>query len=170
MLGSPRESPPRQEEIVIATDPIEQRVREVLDGLARHHEMVEIDPQYADTAAFCAQYGYPMEQSANTIIVGSRKEPKRYCACVVRATRRLDVNHTVRKLLAVSRLSFADPEETRALTGMVLGGVTVFALPPDLPIYVDEGLMALPSTILGAATHPPNLNLPPPLPPPLPAA
>jgi prolyl-tRNA editing enzyme YbaK/EbsC (Cys-tRNA(Pro) deacylase) len=76
--------------------------------------MVEIDPQYADTAAFCARYGYPMEQSANTIIVGSKKEPKRHCACVVRATRRVDVNHTVRKLLGVSRLSFADPEETRA--------------------------------------------------------
>ena len=95
MLASPRESPPRQEEIVIATDPIEQRVREVLDGLALHHEMVEIDPQYADTAAFCAQYGFPMEQSANTIIVGSKKEPKRYCACVVRATRRLDASGRV---------------------------------------------------------------------------
>ncbi len=133
MLGSPRESPPRQEEIVIATDPIEQRVREVLDRLALHHEMVEIDPQYADTAAFCAQYGFPMEQSANTIIVGSKKEPKRYCACVVRATRRLDVNHTVRKLLGVSR--------------------TVFALPPDLPIYVDEGLMAQPWIILGGGSR-----------------
>ena len=153
MLASPRESPPRQEEIVIATDPIEQRVREVLDRLALHHEMVEIDPQYADTAAFCAQYGFPMEQSANTIIVGSKKEPKRYCACVARATRRLDVNHTVRKLLGVSRLSFADPEETRGLTGMMLGGVTVFALPPDLPIYVDEGLMALPWIILGGGSR-----------------
>jgi len=128
-------------------------VREVLDGFALSHEMVEIDPQYADTAAFCAQYGYPMEQSANTIIVGSKKEPKRYCACVVRATRRLDVNHTVRKLLGVSRLSFADPEETHALTGMMLGGVTVFALPPDLPIYVDEGLMAMPWIILGGGSR-----------------
>ncbi len=132
-------------------------MREVLDGLALSHEMVEIDPQYADTAAFCAQYGYPMEQSANTIIVGSKKEPKRYCACVVRATRRLDVNHTVRKLLGVSRLSFADPEETRALTGMMLGGVTVFALPPDLPIYVDEGLMADVFRVLPGATVIPGL-------------
>jgi prolyl-tRNA editing enzyme YbaK/EbsC (Cys-tRNA(Pro) deacylase) len=141
------------EETVIGTDPIEQRVREVLGGLAMSHEMVEIDPQYADTAAFCAQYGYPMEQSANTIIVGSKKEPKRYCACVVRATRRVDVNHAVRKLLGVSRLSFADPEETRALTGMMLGGVTVFALPPDLPIYVDGGLMAFPWIILGGGSR-----------------
>jgi len=153
-------SPPRaapstrpREEIVIATDPIEKRVREVLGGLAMSHEMVEIDPQYADTAAFCARYGYPMEQSANTIIVGSKKEPKRYCACVVRATRRLDVNHAVRKLLGVSRLSFADPEETRALTGMMLGGVTVLALPADLPIYVDGGLMDLPWIILGGGSR-----------------
>jgi len=153
MLGSPREPQPPQEESVIATDPIEPRVREVLGGLGLHHEMVEIDPQYADTAAFCAQYGYPMEQSANTIIVGSKKEPKRYCACVVRATRRVDVNHTVRKLLGVPRLSFADPEETRALTGMMLGGVTVFALPADLPIYVDEGLMSLPWIILGGGSR-----------------
>jgi prolyl-tRNA editing enzyme YbaK/EbsC (Cys-tRNA(Pro) deacylase) len=150
MLASPRESPPRQEEIVIATDPIEQRVREVLDRLALHHEMVESDPPYAATAAFIAQYGFPMEQSANTIIVGSKGSRS---ACVVRATRRLDVNHTVRKLLGVSRLSFADPEETRALTGMMLGGVTVFALPPDLPIYVDEGLMAQPWIILGGGSR-----------------
>jgi prolyl-tRNA editing enzyme YbaK/EbsC (Cys-tRNA(Pro) deacylase) len=59
----------------------------------------------------------------------------------------------VRKLLGVSRLSFADPEETRALTGMMLGGVTVFALPADMPIYVDEGLMALPWIILGGGSR-----------------
>ena len=128
-------------------------MRRVLEGLGLAHEMVKIDPQYADTAAFCTQYGYPIEQSANTIIVGAKKEPKRYCACVVRATRRVDVNHTVRKLLGVSRLSFADPEETRGLTGMMLGGVTVFALPTDLPIYVDEGLMALPWIILGGGSR-----------------
>jgi prolyl-tRNA editing enzyme YbaK/EbsC (Cys-tRNA(Pro) deacylase) len=144
---------PSQEVVAIAPDEIEQHVRRVLDQLRLPHEMVEIDPQYADTAAFCAQYGYPMEQSANTIIVGSKKEPKRYCACVVRATKRVDVNHTVRKLLGVSRLSFADPEETRALTGMMLGGVTVFALPADLPIYVDEGLMGLPWIILGGGSR-----------------
>ena len=156
MLGSPREPPPRQEEIVIATDPIEQRVgvrgprrprAAPRDGRDRPAVRRQPPPSAPSTAS-------PWRQSANTIIVGSKKEPKRYCACVVRATRRLDVNHTVRKLLGVSRLSFADPEETRALTGMMLGGVTVFALPPDLPIYVDEGLMALAWIILGGQPLP----------------
>ena len=56
---------------------------------------------------------------------------------MVKATTRLDVNHAVRRLLDASRISFASADETRALTGMLLGGVTVFALPDDLPVYVD---------------------------------
>jgi len=146
---------------VIATDEIEQRVRRVLDGLGLPHEMVEIDPQYADTAAFCAQYGYPLEQSANTIIVGSKKEPRQYAACVVKATTRLDVNHTVRKLMGVPRLSFATAEETMALTGMMIGGVTVFALPDGVPIYVDEALMSCPYVILGGGSRSTKIKIAP---------
>jgi len=55
----------------------------------------------------------------------------------------------VKKLMGVSRVSFASAEETMALTGMRIGGVTVFALPPDVPLYVDERLMALDWLILG---------------------
>ena len=72
---------------------------------------------------------------------------------MVKATRRLDVNHAVRKLMGVSRLSFASAEETMALSGMMLGGVTVFALPEGLPIYVDDTLMELPWLILGSGSR-----------------
>jgi prolyl-tRNA editing enzyme YbaK/EbsC (Cys-tRNA(Pro) deacylase) len=134
-----------------ATPPtaIDRRVRAVLDGLGLPYEIVEIDPAYADTAQFCERYGYPLENSANTIIVGSKKEPRQYAACVVRANTRLDVNHVVRKLMGVPRLSFAGAEETMALTGMMIGGVTVFALPDGMSIYVDDGLMPLSYVILG---------------------
>jgi prolyl-tRNA editing enzyme YbaK/EbsC (Cys-tRNA(Pro) deacylase) len=135
------------------TEEINAKVRTSLDALGVAYEVMSIDPAFADTAQFCEKYGIPLANSANTIVVAGKKEPKQYCACVVRATRRVDVNHTVRKLLGVSRLSFADPEETRALTGMMLGGVTVFALPADLPIYVDEGLMPLPWIILGGGSR-----------------
>src|ERR687888_637013 len=107
------------------------------------------DPALADTAAFCAHYKIPLEQSANTIIVASKKEPKQYCACLVLATTRLDVNHAVKKLMNVSRVSFASGDETVALTGMLIGGVTIFALPADLPIYVDDRIMALEWIIVG---------------------
>lgn len=55
--------------------------------------------------------------------------------------------------MGVPRLSFATAEETRALTGMMIGGVTVFALPPDLSIYVDDRLMALDWLILGGGSR-----------------
>ncbi len=132
---------------------IEQQVIQVLDGLGMPYEIIHIDPAFADTAQFCERYGYAMAQSGNTIIVGSKKEPKQYAACVVKATRRLDVNHTVRKLMGVPRLSFATADETMGLTGMMIGGVTVFALPPDLAIYVDETLFECDRIILGGGSR-----------------
>ena len=125
------------------------RVRTSLDAVGVPYEVVQIDPDFADTAQFCEKYGIPLDHSANTIIVASKKDPKQYCACVVLATTRLDVNHAVKKLMGASRVSFASADETKALTGMMIGGVTVFALPGDLPLYVDDRIMSLDWVIVG---------------------
>jgi prolyl-tRNA editing enzyme YbaK/EbsC (Cys-tRNA(Pro) deacylase) len=125
------------------------------------YEIMTIDPDFADTAAFCAKYGIPLDQSANTIIVASKKEPKQYCACLVLATTRLDVNHAVKKLMNASRVSFASAEETKDLTGMLIGGVTVFALPDTLSIYVDERVMAPAWIIVGGGGRSTKVKLPP---------
>ncbi|MBM4442532.1 MAG: hypothetical protein FJ027_19110 [Candidatus Rokubacteria bacterium] len=138
-----------------------EKVRAVLDGLGVPHEIMTIDPDFADTAAFCAKYGIPLAQSANTIVVASKKEPKQYCACLVLATTRLDVNHAVRKLMNTSKVSFASGDETKALTGMLIGGVTVFALPPELPIYVDERVMACEWIIVGGGGRSTKVKLAP---------
>jgi len=140
---------------------IEQRVVAVLDGLGVPYELHRIDPAFADTAAYCERYGSSLEHAANTIIVASKKEPRQYAACVVKATRRLDGNHTVRRLMNVSRISFASGEETRALTGMMIGGVTVLALPPEMPIYVDETLMDLPWIVLGGGSRSSKIKVSP---------
>lgn len=132
---------------------IEGRVVRVLEGLGVPWELMPIDPAFADTAAFCERYGVPPGHAANTLVVASRKEPKQYCACVVLATTRLDVNHAVRKLMGAHKASFASAEETRTLTGMMIGGVTVFALPEGLAIYVDAKLMELPWLILGSGSR-----------------
>src|SRR5258708_8451307 len=118
-------------------DAVERRVVEVLDGLGVPYELLPIDPAFADTAAYCEKYGSPLDRAANTIIVASKKEPRRYAACVVKATTRLDVNHAVRDLMGVSKLSFASADETKALTGMLIGGVPVLPRPPHLPTYLD---------------------------------
>jgi len=132
---------------------VEARVAAVLAGLGVPYTLEPIDPAFADTAAYCERYGVPLDRAANTIIVASKKEPRQYAACVVKATTRLDVNHAVKRLLNTNRVSFASADETRALTGMLIGGVTVFALPPDLPVYVDEQVMAPDWVILGSGSR-----------------
>jgi prolyl-tRNA editing enzyme YbaK/EbsC (Cys-tRNA(Pro) deacylase) len=132
---------------------IEERVRQVLADLGAPYELIPIDATFADTALFCERYGFALDHSVNTIVVGSKREPKQYCACLVLATTRLDVNHAVRKLMGASRVSFASADDTMALTGMMIGGVTVFALPPELPIYVDAPIMCLDYVILGGGSR-----------------
>lgn len=143
----------------------EARVREALARLGVEHELVACDPDLADTAAFCAAYGYDPGDSANTILVIGKSTPPRYAACVVLATTRLDVNRTVRKRLGVKRASFASAEETSAVTGMTIGGVTPFGLPEDLPIWVDDRVVARPRLVFGGGSRklkivgPPDLLL-----------
>ena len=140
---------------------IEAKVASALEDLGATFEVMRIDPGFADTAAFCEKYGIPLDHSGNTIIVASKKDPKKYCACLVLATTRLDVNHAVRGLMEVSRVSFDTADETKDLTGMMIGGVTLLALPPELPIYVDERIMALDYVILGGGSRSSKLKLAP---------
>ena len=140
---------------------IERRVVEVLGRLGVPYEREPIDPDYADTGPYCERYGVPLAHAANTIIVASKKEPREYCACLVLATTRLDVNRTVRKLMNASRVSFASAQETKEVTGMLIGGVTVFALPDGLPIYVDDRVMAPDWIIVGGGGRSTKIKLAP---------
>jgi prolyl-tRNA editing enzyme YbaK/EbsC (Cys-tRNA(Pro) deacylase) len=132
---------------------ITTQVVTVLDALGVEYEIIECDPDFADTAAFCEKYGYPVDNCGNAIVVASKREPVQFATCIVKGTSRLDVNKTVRKLMGVPKASFASPEQTVELTGMMIGGVTPLALPPDLPIYADDKLMALDYVILGSGSR-----------------
>jgi prolyl-tRNA editing enzyme YbaK/EbsC (Cys-tRNA(Pro) deacylase) len=128
-----------------------------LDEHLRHlgvaYELFLCDPALADTAAFCAAYGFAPEDSANTIVVIGKSDPPRFAACVTLAPYRLDVNRTVRDRLGARKASFAPAEETARLTRMQIGGVTVFGLPPDLPIWVDARVMTRERIILGGGSR-----------------
>jgi prolyl-tRNA editing enzyme YbaK/EbsC (Cys-tRNA(Pro) deacylase) len=132
-----------------------------LRRLDADHEIVPCDPALADTAAFCEAYGYSPDDSANTIIVVGKGEMPRPVACVVLASTRLDVNGVVRKRLEVRKASFASAEETMDLTGMEIGGVTAFALPDGLPIWVDAAVMARERIILGGGSRSIKVLTPP---------
>jgi prolyl-tRNA editing enzyme YbaK/EbsC (Cys-tRNA(Pro) deacylase) len=131
----------------------EKKIIDALNKLGTSYEIIEIDPAFSDTTAFCEKYGYPPEQTCNTIIVASRKGMKKYAACVVLAHTRLDVNKRVRNLLGTSKASFAPAEEVKELTGMELGGVTPLALPTGLPLYVDDRVMRTGWVILGGGSR-----------------
>jgi prolyl-tRNA editing enzyme YbaK/EbsC (Cys-tRNA(Pro) deacylase) len=124
-----------------------------LRDLGAAYELFPCDPELADTAAFCAAYAFDPEDSANTIVVVGKSDPPRYAACVTLAPYRLDVNRTVRDRLGTRKASFAPAEATAALTGMEMGGVTVFGLPAGLPIWIDSRVMTRERIVLGGGSR-----------------
>ena len=53
------------------------------------------------------------------------------------------------------------PEETKAVTGQAIGGVTVFGLPDSIPLYVDSRIMALDWVIVGGGNRSTKIKMPP---------
>ena len=129
------------------------RLDSILSALGVPYELFPCEPDLADTAQFCAAYGFALEDSANTIVVVGKSEPRAYAACVVLAPHRLDVNRTVRSRLGSRKASFAAADETRELTGMSIGGVTPFGLPANLPVWIDSAVMERPRVVLGGGSR-----------------
>jgi prolyl-tRNA editing enzyme YbaK/EbsC (Cys-tRNA(Pro) deacylase) len=125
------------------------------------YEVVPCDPDLADTAAFCAAYGYRPDQSANAIVVVGKGEPRLYVCCVVLATTRLDVNGVVRARLGRKKASFASAEETAGITAMQIGGVTPYGLGDRLPIWIDGRVMTCERVIVGGGSRDRKLLVPP---------
>ena len=128
-------------------------VIKTLDGLNAEYEIIDCDPDLADTARFCDSYGYRLDESANAILVVGKADPRRYAMCLVLANTQIDVNRVVRKKFEVKKASFASPEETIQMTGMVLGGVTPLGLPPTLPVWIDSRIMDCARVIVGGGSR-----------------
>lgn len=134
-------------------DAIEAQVVESATATGVPFEYIECDPALADTAAFCEAYGYAMDDSANCVVVVGKSDPPVYAACVVLATTRLDVNGTVRRRLGTRKASFAPAEAVEAMTGMTIGGVTPFALPAEMPLWVDSKVLQRDRIVLGGGSR-----------------
>jgi prolyl-tRNA editing enzyme YbaK/EbsC (Cys-tRNA(Pro) deacylase) len=123
--------------------------------------VAEIDPDLADTAAFCAAYGSPLDGSANCVVVaGRRGESVSHAACLVLATTRADVNGLVRKRIGARRASFAPMDDAVALSGMEYGGITPIGLPEGWPVLVDAAVAAAPAVVVGSGIRGSKLALP----------
>jgi len=123
--------------------------------------VARIDPELADTAAFCGAYGVGLEASANCVVVaGRRGETETLAAVLVLATDRADINKTVRKELDVRKLSFASMADAVRETGMEYGGITPVGLPPAWPILVDAKVAATPWVVVGSGVRGGKLAIP----------
>ena len=137
------------------------RVLEQLDQLGLEYELVDCDPDLADTAAFCEAYGYSADDSANAIVVIGKSDPPTFAMCLVLADSRLDVNKVVRKKLEARKASFATAEQTIDLTGMEIGGVTPFGSTNELPLWIDSRIMERDHLIIGGGGRDRKLLVPP---------
>ena len=123
--------------------------------------VAEIDPELADTAAFCAAYDVEMSASANCVVVaGRRGESTTLAACMVLATTRADVNGVVRRRLDARKASFAAMDVAVAESGMEYGGITPVGLPAGWPILVDAAVVAAGDVVIGSGVRRSKLVLP----------
>lgn len=123
--------------------------------------VAEIDPELADTAAFCERYGVPLDRSANCVVVsGKRGGDTRIAACVVLATTRADVNAAVRQRLDVRKCSFLPMDAAVAGTGMEYGGITPIGLPLGWPVLVDRAVAEAGDVVIGSGVRRSKIQLP----------
>ena len=143
-------------------DLLAQPVAQALEAQQSDNVLVaEIDPDLADTAAFCEAYRVPLEISANCVVVaGKRAGEQRVAACVVLATTRADVNNVIRKRLDVRKASFLSMAEAVQATGMEYGGITPIGLPADWLILVDAAVVDIPYAIVGSGVRRSKIAIP----------
>jgi prolyl-tRNA editing enzyme YbaK/EbsC (Cys-tRNA(Pro) deacylase) len=141
--------------------PVASALAALGDGVAGGVGVAEIDPEVADTAAFCERYGVSLAESANCVVISGKREGEtRFAACVVLATTRADVNNVARRELDVRKASFAATDVAVAESGMEYGGITPVGLPPAWPVLVDALVADTPFVVIGSGVRRSKLVLP----------
>jgi prolyl-tRNA editing enzyme YbaK/EbsC (Cys-tRNA(Pro) deacylase) len=157
VIGSLETTPALDRRDLLA-DPVaraveQQQLTEVL--------VAEIDPDNADTAAFCARYDVGLDVSANCVVVAGRRGAEtKFAACVVLATMKADVNGVVRKHIDARKASFAPMDVAVAETGMEYGGITPVGLPAGWHLLVDQAVVDTDLVVVGSGLRRSKLVLP----------
>ncbi len=123
--------------------------------------VAEIDPELADTRAFCERYDVPLDRSANCVILAARRDGRSwFAACVILATTRADVNGIAKRHLGASKISFAAMEDATQASGMEYGGITPIGLPAHWPLLIDERVAATDQLIIGSGVRKSKILVP----------
>ena len=137
------------------------KIRQFLESTKLEFEVMDCDPELADTNVFCKEYGIDLEDSVNSIVVKTKTGELKYAVCALLATTKLDINKMIRKKLGARKVSFANIEETAKLTSMVIGGVTPLTLPSTLRLWVDSKVMQRNSIVLGGGNRSSKIKVSP---------
>ena len=77
------------------TDTLPQ-IRKFLENTKLEFEVMDCDPELADTNVFCREYGINLEDSVNAIVVKTKTGILKYATCALLATTRLNINNIIK--------------------------------------------------------------------------
>ena len=110
-----------------------------------------IDPAFSDTAQFCEAYDVTTEESANCVVLKTKKgEERGFAALVLLASTRADINGKACEALGVKKASFASMGEAVALSHMEFGAITPIGLPNEWTILLDKRVADSTHVIIGS--------------------
>ena len=99
--------------------------------------------------------GSRLEQGAKALIV---KANEKYYHLIISAAKRVD-NNKLRRILGTNRVRFATPEELKTLTGCLPGAVPPFGNLFDLPVLMDDALLAEETVYFNCGSHTVSLRM-----------
>lgn len=140
-----------------------RKALEQWDGIFSVDEILvtEIDPEFSDSNAFCKKYGIAQSEVANCLIVEAKRGGiLRYAACLVPVNTRANINSVVRKYLNARQVSFAPKDYAVNASGMEYGSITIFGLPADWQLLIDESLTYAQHLIIGGGLRKSKLLVP----------
>jgi prolyl-tRNA editing enzyme YbaK/EbsC (Cys-tRNA(Pro) deacylase) len=141
--------------------PVAAALKELDEADAAAVRVAAIDPELADTAAFCDAYQVGLDISANCVVVAAKRGGERQLAAlVVLATTRADVNGLVRRHLDARKVSFAPMDTAVAETDMEYGGITPLGLPASWALLVDGAVATTADVVVGSGLRGSKLLLP----------
>jgi len=141
-------------ELQIGETEATKRILEHLDTLGIPYEKLEHGPVTTSEAAAGARASR-IEEGAKALIV---KADDGYYHLVISAALRVD-NKKLRKIVGTKRVRFATAEEVWDMTGCRPGAVPPFGNLFDLPVLMDDALLAEETVYFNCASHTVSLRM-----------
>lgn len=128
-----------------------------LDDLGIPYQVIVQDHKARNVEQAAEERGVPVAQIVKTLLV--RRPDKKHVIALVRGDQRLSLKKLAR-LVGVKSLEMAPEADVPRLTGYQIGAVAPLGLRrSDLPIYVDQHILAEPRVSVSAGRHDAGLEL-----------